>query len=196
MLNSVQLMGRLTREPELKHTQQGVPVCTVGLAIQRDFADSNGVRDADFIDIVFWRHNADFVAKYMHKGQLVAVAGRIRTRYWQDAYDQRRTAVEIEAEHVYFAERTDTSDGTQRSGPGGRGGAREGQQTGLPDRDAKADAATTRRGPQRSDLKPVDTKRADVFPEPEDDGYTGDLYRGGLPRSEFEEYDDDGDVPF
>lgn len=175
MLNSVQLMGRLTREPELKHTQSNVPVCTVGLAIQRDYMDSNGVRDADFIDVVFWRHNADFVGRYMHKGQLVAVTGRIRTRYWQDGYDQRRTAVEIEAEHVYFAERADG----QRAG-------------GAPPQGEASEAR--RRGPQRSDLKPVDASRADVDADGGD--YTDDLYRGGLPRSEFEEYDDDGDVPF
>ena len=174
MLNNVNLLGRLTREPELKYTQNNVPVCTVGLAIQRDFADSNGVRDADFIDIVFWRHNADFVAKYMHKGQLVAVAGRIRTRYWQDAYDQRRTAVEIEAEHVYFAER---ADGQRAGGPPPQGET----------------SGTRRQGP-RSDLKPVDPRNADIDPDGGD--YTGDLYRGGLQRSEFEEYDDDGDVPF
>ena len=172
MLNSVQLMGRLTREPELKYTQQGVPVCTVGLAIQRDFADSNGVRDADFIDIVFWRHNADFVAKYMHKGQLVAVAGRIRTRYWQDSYDQRRTAVEIEAEHVYFAERAD------------------GQRAGSAPPQEEASGAR-RQGPQRSDLKPVDASRANVDADTE---YMDDLYR--LPSSDFAGLDDDEDAPF
>ena len=179
MLNNVNLLGRLTREPELKYTQNNVPVCTVGLAIQRDYTDSNGVRDADFIDVVFWRHNADFVARYMHKGQLVAVAGRIRTRYWQDAYDQRRTAVEIEAEHVYFAERTERGDG-QRAG----GAPPQGEASG-----------SSRRGPQRSDLKPVDPRNADI--DPDDGGdYTGDLYRGDLPRSEFEGFDDDEDVPF
>lgn len=147
MLNSVSIMGRLTREPELRYTQSSVPVCTVGLAIQRDFADSNGVRDADFIDVVFWRHNADFVARYMHKGQLVAVTGRIRTRYWQDSYDQRRTAVEIEAEHVYFAEKTDGGTAPAQPRPDG----------------------APRRGP-REDLKQVDDSRADVE-------YDGDLYR-------------------
>lgn len=190
MLNNVNLMGRLTREPELKYTQQGVPVCTVGLAIQRDFADSNGIRDADFIDVVFWRHNADFVAKFMHKGQLVAVAGRIRTRYWQDAYDQRRTAVEIEAEHVYFAERADG----QRAGgdaPPHQSAAAGPRQTASPQGEA---SGSSRRGPQRSDLKPVDPRNADV--DADGGGYSGDLYRGGLPRSEFEEFDDDGDVPF
>ena len=179
MLNNVNLMGRLTREPELKYTQNNVPVCTVGLAIQRDFADSNGVRDADFIDIVFWRHNADFVAKYMHKGQLVAVAGRIRTRYWQDAYEQRRTAVEIEAEHVYFAERTDG----QRAGgdaPPHQSAAAGPRQTASPQRGSH--------GP-RSDLKAVDASRADV-----DADYEGDLYR--LPSSDFAGLDDDEDAPF
>lgn len=182
MLNSVSIMGRLTREPELRYTQSSVPVCTVGLAIQRDFADSNGVRDADFIDVVFWRHNADFVARYMHKGQLVAVTGRIRTRYWQDGYDQRRTAVEIEAEHVYFAEKTDPSDGTQRSGPGGRGGDTGAAAARTSGRDARAKVSTTR---------PVDPRNADVDVDAD---YEGDLYR--LPSSDFAGLDDDGDVPF
>lgn len=72
MLNNIIIMGRLTREPELKTTQAGKSVCTITLAVERDFADPNGVREADFIDVVCWRHTAEFVAKWFRKGQLIS----------------------------------------------------------------------------------------------------------------------------
>lgn len=177
MLNKVVLMGRLAREPELQHTRQGVPVCTITLAVERDFADENGVREADFIDVVCWRGTAEFVSRWFRKGQLVAVEGRLSTRRWKDRYEQNRVAVEVIAESVYFAEKAE------------RDGQAAPQQSAAP-------AAPQRgsRGP-RQDLKPVDANRADVFRD-EDGDYPGDLYRGGLPRGEFEELADDEDIPF
>lgn len=105
MLNKTILMGRLTREPELQHTKTGVPVCTVTLAVERDFADENGVREADFIDVVCWRGTAEFVSRWFRKGLLVAAEGRLSTRRWKDKYEQNRVAVEVVAESVYFAEK-------------------------------------------------------------------------------------------
>lgn len=103
MLNTVSLMGRLTKAPELKTTQSGVSVCSITLAVERDFAPQGQAKETDFIDIVAWRQTADFLAKYFDKGQLAAVSGRLQTRTWQDRDGQNRKAVEVIAEHVYFA---------------------------------------------------------------------------------------------
>ena len=104
MLNKSIIMGRLTKEPELSHTKTGVPVCTITLAVERDRLDSNGVRDVDFLDVVAWRNTAEFLVRYMRKGQLIAVEGRLSTRRWKDKYEQNRVQVEIVADCLYFAE--------------------------------------------------------------------------------------------
>ena len=117
MLNSVQLMGRLTREPELKHTRSGTAVCTITLAVDRDYVDENGVREADFIDVVTWRGTAEHVCRWFRKGLLVAVTGRLQSRRWQDQYNQSRVSWEVIAESVYFAERADS--GTPHQSPDG-----------------------------------------------------------------------------
>lgn len=100
MLNNVTLMGRLTKDPELRHTQNGKPVCAFTLACERDFGD----RVADFFEVVAWNNTAEFVSKYFAKGQLVAVKGRLQARTWEDKHDQKRKETEIIAESVYFAE--------------------------------------------------------------------------------------------
>lgn len=103
MLNSVSISGRLTAEPELRYTGGNVPVTTITIACDRDFVPQGGQREADFFDIVCWRHTAEFVAKYFHKGQQILVSGRMQTRKWRDKYEQNRVAVEIVADSVYFA---------------------------------------------------------------------------------------------
>ena len=106
MLNHIVLMGRLTRDPELRRTGTGLAVATFSLAVDRDFGNrESGERETDFIDIVAWRHTAEFVAKYFTKGQLVAVEGSIQTRSYQDKDGNNRTAFEVVADQVYFAER-------------------------------------------------------------------------------------------
>lgn len=107
MLNKTVLMGRLTRDPEIKHTRGGVPVCTITLACERDHADENGVRETDFLDIVCWRQTADFVGRYFRKGQLVAAEGRLQARQWTDRDGKRHVTYEVIADRVYFAERTE-----------------------------------------------------------------------------------------
>jgi single-strand DNA-binding protein len=82
MLNTIIIMGRLTRDPELRHTQNNTPVASFTLACNRDY-EKNGEREADFFDIVAWRHTAEFASKYFVKGQLVAVEGRLQTRKWE-----------------------------------------------------------------------------------------------------------------
>ena len=103
MLNKVVLIGRLTKDPELRYTPTGVPVTTFFLAVQRNYTNSQGEREADFIPITVWRNAAENCAKYLTKGRLVAVAGRIQTRsYEQDG--QRRYTWEVVADEVQFLE--------------------------------------------------------------------------------------------
>jgi len=120
MLNKIVLMGRLTRDPELKHTQSNTSVTSFTLAVDRSFARQGEERQTDFIDVVAWRSTAEFVTRYFRKGQLVAVSGRLQTRKWQDNQGNNRTAYEVVADEVFFAEsRRDSSGGAdyQPSGP-------------------------------------------------------------------------------
>lgn len=103
MLNTVILMGRLTRDPELRTTPQGVSVVSFSLAVDRNYSKTEE-RQTDFINIIAWRSTADFVAKYFTKGQLVAVRGRLQTRQWQDQTGQKRYATDVVADEVFFAE--------------------------------------------------------------------------------------------
>ena len=105
MLNKVILMGRLTRDPELRATPSGVNVASFTLAVDRDFARQGEEKKTDFINIVAWRNTADFVSKYFTKGQLVAVSGRLQVRSWDDAQSgQKRYATDVVADEVFFAE--------------------------------------------------------------------------------------------
>ena len=105
MLNRIILMGRLTRDPELRQTQSGTAVASFSLAVDRDFADkSTGQRPTDFIDIVAWRNTAGFVSKYFSKGRMVVVDGRLQIRDWEDSNGNKRRSAEVVAEHVYFGE--------------------------------------------------------------------------------------------
>ena len=102
MLNIVALMGRLTADPELKKTSGDVSVATVRIAVDRSYVRHGEERQADFISIVCWRQTADFVCKYFHKGDMIAVNGRIQTRQYEDKDGAKRTAVEVVAEAVHF----------------------------------------------------------------------------------------------
>ena len=104
MLNNVSLMGRLVADPELRHTPNDIAVSSFTLAVNRNYVKSGTERQTDFIDIVVWRSTAEFVSKYFHKGQLVAVQGSIQTRLYQDKDGNKRKAFEIVADNVYFAE--------------------------------------------------------------------------------------------
>ena len=109
MLNRIVLMGRLTREPELRTTTSGTNVTSFTLAVERDFVRVGEDRQSDFIDIVAWEKRADFVNKYFRKGQLVAVEGRLQTRKWEDKEGNKRTAFEVIADGCHFAERRQDS---------------------------------------------------------------------------------------
>lgn len=106
MLNKAILMGRLTRDPEIRYTQSNIPVASFSLAVDRGYSRNaaEGQQTVDFINIVAWRSTADFVSKWFHKGQLVAVTGRIQVRNWQDRDGNKRTTTEIVADECFFAE--------------------------------------------------------------------------------------------
>lgn len=103
MLNNVVLMGRLTKDPELRQTPQGVSVAQFSLAVDRNYSKGEE-KQTDFINIIAWRNTADFVSKYFTKGQLVAIRGRLQTRKWQDQSGQKRYATDVVADEVFFAE--------------------------------------------------------------------------------------------
>nr|DAI29662.1 MAG TPA: Single strand binding protein [Caudoviricetes sp.] len=104
MLNKVIIMGRLTRDPELRRTQGGTAVTSFTMAVDRDFKSQSGEKETDFIDVVAWRNTGEFAAKYLAKGRMAAVEGRIQAREWQDKDGNRRKAVEVVADNVYFAD--------------------------------------------------------------------------------------------
>mgnify|MGYP000107918548 FL=1 len=104
MLNKVIIMGRLTRDPELRRTQGGTAVTSFTVAVDRDFKSQSGEKETDFIDVVAWRNTGEFAAKYLAKGRMAAVEGRIQARDWQDKDGNRRKAVEVVADNVYFAD--------------------------------------------------------------------------------------------
>ena len=102
-LNVVALIGRLTKDPEMRKTPQGVSVATFTIAVDRSFVKQGEDRQADFLDIVCWRNTAEFVCKYFQKGSLIAVNGSIQTRTYQDKNGNNRKAFEIVADNVHFA---------------------------------------------------------------------------------------------
>jgi len=104
-MNQIVIMGRLTRDPELRHTQSGTAVASFSLAVDRGFAPKDGgERQTDFIDVVAWRNTAEFVSKYFTKGQMAAVSGRLQIRDWNDKDGNKRRSAEVIAENVYFTE--------------------------------------------------------------------------------------------
>ena len=105
MLNHIVTMGRLVRDPELRHTQSGIPVCSFTIACDRDYKDADGEKATDFIDIVAWRNTAEFVSKYFTKGRAALVAGRFQLREWTDREGSKRRSAAILANSVYFWDR-------------------------------------------------------------------------------------------
>lgn len=109
MLNKTIVMGRLVADPELRHTANNVAVTTFRIAVDRNYTPKGAERQTDFINIVAWRNTADFVSRYFHKGQLVALEGSIQTRSYTDNQGNNRTAFEVVADQVYFAESRNSS---------------------------------------------------------------------------------------
>ena len=134
MLNKIFIMGRLTRDPELRRLENGTAVTRFSLAVDRDFKSQNGERSTDFIDVVAWRSTAEFVAKYFTKGRMAVVEGRLQMRDWTDKDGNKRTSAEVVADTVYFGDSNRREDGGAPGrdygggnsyGGGNYGGARE-----------------------------------------------------------------------
>ena len=104
-MNQIVIMGRLTRDPELRHTPNGVPVASFALAVDRPYTPKDGgEKQTDFIDVVAWRGTAEFVSKYFTKGQMAAVTGRLQIRDWTDKDNNKRRSAEVVADNIYFTE--------------------------------------------------------------------------------------------
>ncbi len=105
MLNHITIMGRLTRDPELRRTGSGIAVASFTLAVDRDFGkNDNGERETDFIDCVAWRQTGEFVSKYFTKGRMAVVSGRLQIRSWNDKDGNKRRTAEVVADNVYFGD--------------------------------------------------------------------------------------------
>lgn len=105
MLNKVFIMGRMVRDPELRHTQSGTAVASFTLAVERDFKDkTTGERTTDFIDCVAWRGTAEFVSRFFSKGRMAVVVGSLQIRAWEDKEGNKRRTAEVIAESVYFGD--------------------------------------------------------------------------------------------
>ena len=112
MLNKIILMGRLTRDPELRRTQSGTAVASFTLAVDRDYKPQDGERETDFIDIVAWRGTGEFVSKYFTKGRMAVVEGRLQVRDWTDKDGNKRRSTEVVADNVYFGDSKRPESGT------------------------------------------------------------------------------------
>ncbi len=115
MLNKSVIMGRLTRDPELRHAGE-VPVCSFTIACDRDYKNANGEKETDFIDVVAWRTTAEYVKKFFPKGRMAIVEGRIQVRNWTDKDKSKRRNTEIVADNVYFGGSKPSADGDGQQG--------------------------------------------------------------------------------
>ena len=120
MLNHVVLMGRLTRDPELRRTASGVAVASFSIAVDRDYSPKDGEKETDFFDIVAWRQTGEFVSKYFSKGRMAVVEGRLQVRKWKNKDGENRYSTEVVADHVYFGdskkEETNTTSNSESGG--------------------------------------------------------------------------------
>lgn len=118
MLNSVQIMGRMTRDPETRYTPSEVPVTSFSIACDRDFSGRDGEKQTDFFDVVAWRGVGEFIARNFKKGSMIAISGRLQTRDWIDRDGNKRKATEIVVENAYFGEakrRDDSGEKAERN---------------------------------------------------------------------------------
>ncbi len=118
MLNKAILMGRLTRDPELRHTQSNTPVCSFTLAIDRDRKGPNGERQSDFIDCVAWSRTAEFVQQWFTKGMMAIVVGRVQSRSWEDKNGNKRVSIEVNCDEVSFGETKKSRESNSGGGSG------------------------------------------------------------------------------
>ena len=117
MLNHITIMGRLTRDAELRRTGSGIAVASFTVAVDRDFGGRDGgEKETDFIDCVAWRQTGEFVSKYFTKGSMIVVSGRLQIRGWTDKDGNKRRTAEVVADNVYFGESKRNDGGTYAAG--------------------------------------------------------------------------------
>ena len=119
MLNHITIMGRLTRDPELRRTGSGVPVTSFTVAVDRDMAPQGQQKETDFIDCVAWRGAGEFVAKHFTKGRMIVVSGRLQIRSWTDKDGNKRRTAEVVADNCYFGDRKPEGEQGGNSAPAG-----------------------------------------------------------------------------
>ena len=118
MLNRIIIMGRLVRDPEMRSTQSGVAVCGFSIACDRNIVNKqSGERETDFFDVTAWRSTAEFVSKYFAKGRMIVVEGRLQQRSYTDKQGNKRTAVDIVADNVYFGDSKKDTDAAGTTPP-------------------------------------------------------------------------------
>ena len=123
MLNHIVIMGRLTRDPELRRTGSGIAVASFSVAVDRDFGkNENGEKETDFIDCIAWRQTGEFVSKYFTKGRMIVVSGRLQVRSWTDKDGNKRRTAEVVADNVDFGDSKRDSDGGNAYGGNTYGG--------------------------------------------------------------------------
>ena len=123
MLNHITIMGRLTRDPELRRTGSGIAVASFTVAVDRDFGGRDGgEKETDFIDCVAWRQTGEFVSKYFTKGRMIVVSGRLQIRSWTDKDGNKRRTAEVVADNVYFGDSKRDNDGGNAYGGNTYGG--------------------------------------------------------------------------
>ena len=123
MLNHITIMGRLTRDPELRRTGSGIAVASFSVAVDRDFSGRDGgEKETDFIDCVAWRQTGEFVSKYFTKGSMIVVSGRLQIRSWTDKDGNKRRTAEVVADNVYFGESKRSNEGGSSYGGNAYGG--------------------------------------------------------------------------
>src|SRR5699024_6048887 len=152
MINRVVLVGRLTKDPELRYTQSGVAVATIRLAVNRRFTNQQGEREADFINVTVWRRQAENVANYLQKGSLTGVDGRIQTRNYENNEGRRVFVTDVVAESVQFLEPKGTGASSPSQGMGQEPGGG----------DASRDSSQFSDDPFAGDGKPIDISDDDL----------------------------------
>ena len=115
MLNHITILGRLTRDPEIRRTGSGTAVTSFAVAVDRDFPGQTGEKETDFIDCVAWRQTAEFVSKYFTKGRMAVVSGRLQIRSWTDKDGNKRRTAEVVADNVYFGDSKSDNDSNRAS---------------------------------------------------------------------------------
>ena len=117
MLNHITIMGRLTRDPELRRTGSGIAVTSFTLAVDRDYKAKDAEKEVDFIDCVAWRNTGEFVGKYFTKGRMAVVSGKLQIRGWTDKEGNKRRTAEVVADNVYFGESKRSEGGSYNAAP-------------------------------------------------------------------------------